>query len=316
MPKIKVKAVPSEPEFDMEFHKDTNWDTEWEEPQAINVEEREEIKPRIERTFHSEAMNEEFDNTYKQEKTPLWKKWPFWVILVFLILGALILAQHFSEDRGSSNLQNVSATTTAASEQTTTADGVTVTNFVLPAGATVTNGYEGWGVYDANEELVEDYTGIGANNYGTWYIADGLVQFDYTGNLTVNGTTYPVEEGKVNVGAPAAEATTASVTVASNDVANATDSQKKALEAAQAILADRASSYNWMAAQLEADGYSKEDARWATEHCGADWNEQAYLKAQEYLKMTSFTRADLIAQLEFEEFTSEQAAYAADKLGL
>ena len=67
---------------------------------------------------------------------------------------------------------------------------------------------------------------------------------------------------------------------------------------------------------MEYEGYSTEDATNAVDKCGADWNEQAALKAEEYLKYSSFSRAGLIEQLEYEGFTSEQAEYGVTSAGL
>ncbi|WP_428911852.1 Ltp family lipoprotein [Niallia sp. Krafla_26] len=43
--------------------------------------------------------------------------------------------------------------------------------------------------------------------------------------------------------------------------------------------------------------------------------EQATKKAQDYLDFSSFSKQGLIEQLEFEGFTSEQAAYGASAVG-
>lgn len=51
---------------------------------------------------------------------------------------------------------------------------------------------------------------------------------------------------------------------------------------------------------------------YAAKNCGADWKEQALKKAKEYLALAAFSHKGLIAQLEFDQFTSEQAGYAAD----
>ena len=47
-------------------------------------------------------------------------------------------------------------------------------------------------------------------------------------------------------------------------------------------------------------------------HCGADWNEQAVKKEQQYLDYMSFSKSGLIDQLEFEGFTPAQAEYGAN----
>jgi len=47
-----------------------------------------------------------------------------------------------------------------------------------------------------------------------------------------------------------------------------------------------------------------------------DWKEEAVEKAESYMEISSFSRSSLIEQLEFEGFTSAQAEYAADQVGL
>jgi hypothetical protein len=46
-----------------------------------------------------------------------------------------------------------------------------------------------------------------------------------------------------------------------------------------------------------------------------DWNEQAALKAHDYLEYSSFSRTGLIEQLIFEGFTRDQAQYGANAVG-
>ena len=72
-------------------------------------------------------------------------------------------------------------------------------------------------------------------------------------------------------------------------------------------------SYSKLIEQLEYEGFTPAEAKYAANNCGADWNEQAVRKATEYLKLKSFSRAKLIEQLEYEGFTHEQAVYGADQ---
>ena len=95
-----------------------------------------------------------------------------------------------------------------------------------------------------------------------------------------------------------------------------TTSQSNALRKAASYLNYTSFSYSGLINQLEFEGYSTEDATFAADHCGADWNEQAVGKAKSYLSWTSFSRSGLINQLEFEGFTQDQAEYAADQVGL
>ena len=67
--------------------------------------------------------------------------------------------------------------------------------------------------------------------------------------------------------------------------------------------------------QLEYEGYSTEDATFAADNCGADWNEQAAKSAQTYLDTMSFSRQGLIDQLVYEGFTQEQAEHGVTAAG-
>ncbi len=67
------------------------------------------------------------------------------------------------------------------------------------------------------------------------------------------------------------------------------------------------------------EGYKVEDATWAVDQTGADWNKEAVEAARNYLSFTSFSRQGLIDQLSSaygEQFTIEEATYAVNKIGL
>lgn len=95
-----------------------------------------------------------------------------------------------------------------------------------------------------------------------------------------------------------------------------TASQRNALKKAHSYLDFTAFSYQGLIEQLEYEKFSHEDAVYAADNCGANWNEQAAKKAQSYLDFTSFSRDGLIEQLEYEGFTHEQAVYGVDSVGL
>ena len=95
-----------------------------------------------------------------------------------------------------------------------------------------------------------------------------------------------------------------------------TKSQQNACKAAQSYLKSQSFSYSGLIKQLEFEKYSNEDATFAVDHCGADWNEQAAKTAQSYLKTMSFSRGELIDQLVFEGFSTEQAEYGVNSVGL
>lgn len=94
-----------------------------------------------------------------------------------------------------------------------------------------------------------------------------------------------------------------------------TTSQKNAYKSAVSYLKHSAFSHDGLISQLEYEQYSTEDATFAADNCGADWNEQALKSAQSYLKHSAFSHDGLIHQLEYEKFTTEQATYGADNCG-
>ena len=99
------------------------------------------------------------------------------------------------------------------------------------------------------------------------------------------------------------------------DIPELTIGQSNALESAQLYLETMPFSYNGLIEQLEYEGYSTEDATYATDNCGADWNEQAVKSAKSYLDIMPFSKEELISQLEYEGFTTEQAVYGVEQNG-
>ena len=91
--------------------------------------------------------------------------------------------------------------------------------------------------------------------------------------------------------------------------------QKNALDKADSYLSFSAFSHSGLIEQLEFEGFTTEEATFAADNCGADWNEQALAKAHSYLDFTAFSQSGLIKQLEFEGFTTEQAQYGASNCG-
>lgn len=108
---------------------------------------------------------------------------------------------------------------------------------------------------------------------------------------------------------------TAMPTSTPEPTATVTIGQKNALRKAKDYLAYSFFSYTGLIAQLEYEQFSTEDATYAVDNCGANWNEQAAKKAQQYLDYSSFSREGLIDQLEYEGFTPEQAEYGVTAVG-
>lgn len=104
-------------------------------------------------------------------------------------------------------------------------------------------------------------------------------------------------------------------TVVETTIAEMTMGQRNALNKAYSYLEYSSFSYSGLIGQLEYEKFSTEDATFAVDNCGADWNEQASKKAAEYLDYSSFSRSDLIEQLEYEGFTKDQAEFGVSSVG-
>jgi hypothetical protein len=98
-------------------------------------------------------------------------------------------------------------------------------------------------------------------------------------------------------------------------IAGETTGQKNALRSAKSYLSFSAFSYKGLVEQLMYEKYSREDAIYAADNCGADWFEQAVKAAESYLSFSSFSRDGLIEQLEYDGFTHEQAVHGAEENG-
>lgn len=91
--------------------------------------------------------------------------------------------------------------------------------------------------------------------------------------------------------------------------------QQNALKSALSYLSFTSFSWSGLVEQLEYEGYTHDEAVYAANTCGADWNEQAAKSAVSYLRYSSYSRSGLIEQLEFEGFTHDQAVYGVTQAG-
>mgnify|MGYP003564406486 FL=1 len=96
---------------------------------------------------------------------------------------------------------------------------------------------------------------------------------------------------------------------------NETVGQANARQTAERYLDFSAFSRSGLIEQLEFEGYSTQDATYAVDAVGADWNEQAAKKAESYLASSSFSRQGLIDQLVFEGFSQAEAEYGVTQVG-
>lgn len=100
------------------------------------------------------------------------------------------------------------------------------------------------------------------------------------------------------------------------DAQEETPTQADAFMAAKLHMSEMPYSHAGMVAALEGEGYAHEDAVYAADKLGVDWNAKAGEMAVQYLETMDFTREDLVDQLIYEGFTREQAEGGATAAGL
>ena len=144
-----------------------------------------------------------------------------------------------------------------------------------------------------------------------------------TGTVPTRATTAPAAPATTAPAAPATTAPAAPATSAPAAPAGPTVSQQQALDSAQSYLAlGSGFSRQGLIDQLDSPyggKFSVADATWAADHAGANWDAQAVMAAQGYMKLGGFSRASLIDQLDSPyggKFTLAQATYAANQVGL
>lgn len=98
-----------------------------------------------------------------------------------------------------------------------------------------------------------------------------------------------------------------------NDAAVASKSPD-AVEQAKLYIKFTPFSYKGLVRQLiYGGGFSEQEAIYGADNCGADWDEQARMCAEEYIDLLGEGEHELIEQLEYEGFTEEQAKSGAQK---
>jgi hypothetical protein len=132
---------------------------------------------------------------------------------------------------------------------------------------------------------------------------------------TIEATTSVSETTIMEETNSTADTTIAETTAPQETPAKITMGQKNALSKAGTYLSISGFSYSGLIEQLKFEQFSDEEATYAADNCGADWNEEAAKKANTYLSISSFSRDSLIDQLKFDGFTQEQAEYAVNAAG-
>lgn len=138
--------------------------------------------------------------------------------------------------------------------------------------------------------------------YHLWFDNDGNIINDPDGEISESETEVETEENDTSE-------------TDAKPKEDMTMSQKNALDRANSYLKHSDFSYAGLIEQLEYEGFPTEDATYAADNCGADWNKQAAKRAQSYLDHSSFSRSGLIDQLIHEGFTAGQAEYGVTAVG-
>lgn len=172
------------------------------------------------------------------------------------------------------------------------------------------------GLYFYNEELSKNIYFFATDNYvyliGISMLDDSSVQDlinRIISSMTINNAVSTQTNDEVPI------TTTDTQTSENTAESSVTRGAQNALSAACDYLKYMPMSYSSLIEELEFEGYSNEEAVYAADNCGADWDEQAVKCAEDYADIMEGSRSNLIEQLEYEGFTSEQAEYAADAIG-
>lgn len=273
-----------------------------------------------------------------KNKKPVFKKWWFWAIILFIAIGSASSGEsdtpttsgskNDTEDVVKDTVSNENGdTSTSTDTSKETSNATTGQKNALKAA----KGYLSYSAFSydglikqlefekySNEDAVYAADNCGADwNEQAAKAAKAYLEYSafsrdsLIGQLEFEGFT----NEQAVYGADAAYGSDTGENNSSNEASGETLSQQNALKAAQSYLSYSAFSYDGLIEQLEFEKYSNEDAVYAANNCGADWNEQAVKAAKSYLDYSSFSRDGLIEQLQFEGFTYEQAVYGAEENG-
>lgn len=110
---------------------------------------------------------------------------------------------------------------------------------------------------------------------------------------------------------------TTTTTTTTTILTTTTQSNKeKALNTAKDCIKEDAYAYSELINLLELTGYSHDEATYAVDNCGADWNKEAIEKTESILSMGDFSKEYVIGILTDEGFTDEQSEYAVSQFDL
>lgn len=138
-----------------------------------------------------------------------------------------------------------------------------------------------------------------------------LSEEDFESIIAILDQVQELVSSQVNTSADVA----ASEATSETNAESFTRGNKSAFNAALRHLDLSAFSYDGLIAQLESESFTHSEAVFAVENCGADWNEQALLRAKECLNLVAISYSGMVKQLQSEKFTYTQAIYGADNCG-
>lgn len=196
-----------------------------------------------------------------------------------------------------------------------------------------TDKFEGYVLFETDEEDPEDIIIFGVEEGGIWYnfsrVADNtakcsLSMSDEAGD-SVSGSSNKFICNRITKQQDTGITwdkglftDTYNDTEKSDSHQYSTDnysSGDSAVQTAKEYISYTAFSRDGLVEQLEFEGYSHFEAQRAVDSLNADWEEQALLKATDYLESTAFSYFGLVEQLEYEGFSHTEAVYGADHCG-
>lgn len=170
--------------------------TEFEVSSVINNDEPtpmavEEVAPNVVRYINGPEIDLNTPSIPVEKKKA--KRWPWLVAFLMLLALALGAAYYFYHYQNGSVVESTTVTQVAETVETTTAvASLEGKNGVVALG----NGE--WALVK-DGAIREDFTGIAKNEYGKWYIKNGMVDFEKNGKVKYKDKTYIVTDGKAKL---------------------------------------------------------------------------------------------------------------------
>ena len=92
--------------------------------------------------------------------------------------------------------------------------------------------------------------------------------------------------------------------------------QQECIQSAESYIDSGGYSKKGLITQLKYEGFSTEEAKYAVEHIGANWMNEAAESAESYMDSGGYSKKSLTDQLLYEGFTKAEAAHGVKSVGL